>query len=209
MVVLGGGICRQRRESLLSCGHFLSHIVIVCFEEGRVITRQFIQSLEGIVTAELRLHEKLMQLLAKEYGAVLSLDSTQIELVASQRLGLLSEIEKLEQTRKELVTSSLGESTENLRRRILKAPLGAGVSLAERNRLITLVRDLRSVIVEVRKLSAELQSISGFGLEMVNGCISLFHAAKQVRNQVYSARGRMFESMTPRFSRSELTIRQA
>jgi hypothetical protein len=174
-----------------------------------VITRQFVQALEEIITAEIRLHERLMQATSKEYSAVLSLDSKHIETISGERLDIYPEIQRLEKVRREIVAKSLGESAENLRTRLQRSPIAPGVTIQDRNRLIKLVRDLRTRAVEVRKLSAELQSISGFGLEMVNGCISLFHAAKQVRNQVYSARGRIAESMTPRYSRSELIIRQA
>ena len=174
-----------------------------------MITKQFVQALEDIVNAEIRLHEKLMQSTSREYSAVLSLDSKQIETISAERLDIYPEVQRLEKMRREIVSKSLGESTDNLRLRLQKAPIASGVSIQDRNRLIKLVRDLRNRVVEVRKLSAELQSISGFGLEMVNGCISLFHAAKQVRSKVYSARGRIAESMTPRYSRSELTIRQA
>ena len=174
-----------------------------------MITKQFVQALEEIITAEIRLHEKLMQATSKEYSAVLSLDSKNIELSSAERLKFYPEVQRLEKMRGEVVSKTLGDSAENLRLRLQKAPVAPGVSNQDRNRLIKLVRDLRTRAVEVRKLSVELQSISGFGLEMVNGCISLFHAAKQVRSQVYSARGRIAESMTPRYSRSELTIRQA
>ncbi len=174
-----------------------------------MITRQFVQALEDIITAEIRLHERLMQATSKEYSAVLSLDSKHIENISAERLDIHPEVQRLEKMRRELVSKSLGDSAENLRSRLHKAPIGPGVSTQDRNRLIKLVRDLRTRAVEVRKMSAELQSISGFGLEMVNGCISLFHSAKQVRNQVYSSRGRLAESMTPRYSRSELIIRQA
>jgi hypothetical protein len=170
---------------------------------------QFLESLERLISNQIKLSNSLMEVTTAEYAAVLSLDSSHLLTASQSRVALVEQVQIVEEARRALIEKEIGETKEPLQRWILRVPLGPGVTAADRVRILHLVGTLRNRMIEVRTLSAQLQSLSGFGLEVVNGCLSLFHAAKQIRNQVYSARGIISEKSTPRYSRAELTIREA
>lgn len=174
-----------------------------------MIKAQFLGALETIVKSEIELYNSLMKATSDEYAAVISMDLVKLSAASHQRESCVSNAQRREAARQTLVQQELGEGTGSLQERLLESPLAPGVLPQDRSRLIKLLRELRARVYEVRKLTVELQSISGFCLEVVNGCMSLFQVGKQVRNRVYSARGRVADNLTPRYSRSELTIREA
>lgn len=174
-----------------------------------MIQAPFLKALERIVRSEIELYDTLMKATSEEYAAVIRMDLSRLANASREREALVLEAQRQESERRALVVEQLGEGTTSLHQRLSEAPLSAGVSPRERARVISLLRELRTRVVEVRRLSLELQSISVFCLEVANGCMSLFQVGKQVRNRVYSARGRLSDSMTPRYCRSELTIREA
>lgn len=174
-----------------------------------MVTAEFLGALEKIVRSEIALYDTLMKATSEEYAAVISMDLSRLAKVSSERELLVVDAQRIESERQSFVQLQLGEGTGSLQERLSQAPLAPGVSLQERARVLKFIGELRVRVVEVRRLSRELQSISGFCLEVVNGCMSLLQVGKQIRNRVYSARGCLSDNTTPRYSRAELTIREA
>lgn len=164
------------------------------------------------IAAELRRQIERECATYKEYLAVLAeerrwftkFNAEKINALQLKRQGLLEQMTKHNARRLAILQSI--PNTADIR---LSDVVNTMLHPADAKPLKPLVEELRKLISMVRDESSEFNQVTGFGLNIVNGLLSIFWSASQNIMKTYSPQGLPKESFNPTKSRLEGILKQA
>lgn len=169
-----------------------------------VADASLVWALERNLDKACTLHQRYLELLAKERASLKKFSSDDIEKLREKREEFLRSIEETNAARTELLTKIPGGNTEKL-----SILLEKEFSPSDAARLRPRVEELRRVVTAVQHESREFSQVVNFALNLVHGSLSILWSATQDVTRSYTAAGSMQEKHTPTHSRMQGVRREA
>ena len=168
--------------------------------EGKVSA----ELLKSHVEREIRLYKEYIQVLEKEKDSVTSYDSQRLEKYTAKREGLHNEIRDALFKRQQMIKTLCG--SEKVR---LTDAIKNHFHIADTKKLIPIAEQLKELTIRLQKQSREFNQIVNFGLNVVNGSLSIIMSATQNITKAYNKKGVVKESFNPQGGRNSGVLKEA
>ena len=150
------------------------------------------RALEKLLNAEIALCDEYLKVLAREYAAVVKLDTVAVEQLGEKRGAVVDQLARVRDDRCLIIERLTGDPTSRVSEvvTVLAYP-------ADKKRLNPLIERLKGHLAAVEKETREFTQVLNYSLGLVNGEISLLWSATQPVTRGYNAFGTMTEGVQP------------
>jgi hypothetical protein len=162
------------------------------------------QVLRNQLEQECKLYLQYLELLDQEKNSITQFKADKVELFTEKRDQLFAGIQAALAKRAELVKKMSGSEKIRLTEAIRSKFKGP-----EAKQLMLLAKRLKELTMRLKKQSMEFNQIVNFGLNVVNGTLSIYMSATQNVNRGYSKAGLIKESFNPQGDRHSGVIKEA
>lgn len=153
---------------------------------------------------EITLYQYYLELLDEERGSVTKFSAEKVEKYTEKRQQLIQEIQGALLKRVQFVKALSG--SEKVR---LTDAIRNSFSISEAKGLLNQAEKIRDLTQKIKSSSREFNQVVNFGLNVVNGTLSIFMSATQNVNKAYTRKGVVRESFNPQGSRKSGIIKEA
>lgn len=162
------------------------------------------QVLKSHLEQEIKLYQQYIDLLNQEKGSITKFDADKVEQFTEKRDSLFNAIKIILVKRVEYIKILTGVEKTKLTDAIRSNYKGTEGKL-----LMQLAKRLKDVTVKMKKQGQEINQIVNFGLNVVNGTLSIYMSATQNVTRSYSRKGMVKEAFNPQGDRHSGVIKEA
>jgi hypothetical protein len=169
-----------------------------------VTDRRLIRQLGNLLEMECSLYEEFMALLKEQRRWLTKFNAEKFEALNVRR----SEIHRKMQTahaQRLILMQQFPDSHGRKLRTLIKEHC----TKSDSRMLLARAEKLRTLVLESREIGKESASVLSFGLNVINGGISLIWQATQNVNRSYSRSAKVEESYSPRNNRLDSVLKKA
>lgn len=162
------------------------------------------QVLKTQLDKEIKLYKQYIEILAEEKAGITKFNSETVEASTQKREALYAEIKEAAVKRLEMLRDLAGPEKKRL-----TAVINEKFQGREAKELLARAETLKSLSEQLKKESREFGQIVNFGLNVVNGTLSIFMSATQNVTKSYGKSGLIKESFNPQGTRHSGVIKEA
>jgi hypothetical protein len=169
-----------------------------------ITDRRLIRQLASLLERECKLYEEFLQLLKEQRKWLVKFSAEKFEELNTRRNEIHRKMQAAHAERLILM-----QQFPNSQGKKLTTLIKDHCTKADARTLLALAEKLRGLVLQSREDGRESASVLSFGLNVINGGISLIWQATQNVNRSYGRNAKVSESYSPRKSRLDSILKKA
>ncbi len=162
------------------------------------------QIMKAHLEQECRLYQQYIDLLEQEKLSITKFKADKVELLTEKRTQLFESIKLILAKRLEIIKTLSGSEKSRL-----TEVIRSNFNGTEAKQLMLAAKRLKQLTTKLKTQGMEFNQIVNFGLNVVNGTLSIYMSATQNVNKSYSKNGIIKESFNPQGNRHSGVIKEA